>query len=229
MSRLYMTSCFVLIYDMFFAANGVSYVAKTLAVQHPRVAVQTIQGHASLTGLCQPLCGLIDHLDIPRSDAHRAVFLAAKASLLSRVSALGNRMSALASSSSRKAGAEARREAETRGEDEKLQLKAKLERLLNVSFHYLGLQDLREVPLAVMSTLDQVSPLASWLAIGEVYSEQECARGTRGTRGSDQLLTLVLAQVPPVFLKQLTADKQIFKELPAKYGHVCICCILRSA
>ena len=122
-------------------------------MQHPKVAVQTIQGHASLTGLCQPLCGLIDHLDIPRAEAHRAVFFAAKAALLTRISALGNRLSALANNS-RKASAESQQT--MRGEDEKLQLKAKLERLLNVSFHYLGLQDLREVPLAVMNTLEQV-------------------------------------------------------------------------
>jgi hypothetical protein len=35
--------------------------------------------------------------------------------------------------------------------------KVKLERLLNASFHYLGIQELREVPLAVMNALEQVT------------------------------------------------------------------------
>eukprot|EP00195_Chlamydomonas_chlamydogama_P014869 CAMPEP_0202909070 /NCGR_PEP_ID=MMETSP1392-20130828/48159_1 /ASSEMBLY_ACC=CAM_ASM_000868 /TAXON_ID=225041 /ORGANISM="Chlamydomonas chlamydogama, Strain SAG 11-48b" /LENGTH=701 /DNA_ID=CAMNT_0049598681 /DNA_START=412 /DNA_END=2517 /DNA_ORIENTATION=- len=55
--------------------------------------------------------------------------------------------------------------------------KIKLERLLNVSFAFLGIQELREVPMAVMDKLEKV---------------------------------------PPVFLKQLTVDQQIFKDLPAK-------------
>lgn len=49
--------------------------------------------------------------------------------------------------------------------------KVKLERLLNASFNYLGIQDLREVPLSVMSTLEQVG------ARGEVRVTEAGVRG----------------------------------------------------
>ena len=44
-------------------------------------------------------------------------------------------------------------------EEEALQIQAKLKRLLQTSFMYLGLQELREVPMAIMSTLEQVPPV----------------------------------------------------------------------
>ena len=40
------------------------------------------------------------------------------------------------------------------------------------------------------------------------------------------LLLTLYAQVPPVFLKQLTSDKEIFKELPAKCVDVNACPVL---
>ena len=194
------------------AATGMQFVAETLSSEHPQTAIRKIQARASLAGLCQPLCGLVDHLGISRADAHRAVLAAAKAALLARVAAMGQGLLQCS-----KATAPGGRDAK---EDERLQLKAKLERLLHVSFHYLGIQELRDVPLAVMNTLDQVGK--HWIGgDGDMFLLLR-GRPKMGRRGACRIsfhclviLPFFSPQVPPLFLKQLTADKQIFKELPA--------------
>ena len=116
-----------------------------------------------------------------------------KAALLARVSAMGAKLPGCR-------------------EEEALQIQAKLKRLLQASFMYLGLQELREVPMAIMSTLEQVlfegritvPPQArQFIQIASIL----CLR---------HITSNMMEQVPPVFLKQLTGDKAIFKELPAK-------------
>jgi len=115
----------------------------------PGKAVKTIQERAGLQHeLCTPLLGMVDQLGVSRAEAHRGVLQAARQALMARVQSLDAR-----------------------------EHRVKLERLLNASFKYLGMYELREVPFAVMEKLENV---------------------------------------PPVFLKQLTGDRQIFRDLPAK-------------
>ncbi|KAJ9523865.1 hypothetical protein QJQ45_020067 [Haematococcus lacustris] len=126
-----------------------TWVQDMLSQLGPNEARPQILAKAGLQHpLCGPLLGMVDHLGISRYEAHRVVLASAKRQLLASV-----------------------QQCDAQGE------RLKLERLLAASFTYLGFQELREVPLAVMEKLDAV---------------------------------------PPVFLKQLTADKDIFKELPRK-------------
>ena len=56
----------------------------------------------------------------------------------------------------------------------------------------------------------------------DIYEMTGCMSNYISTRGFPSafhcfaILPFFSPQVPPLFLKQLTADKQIFKELPAK-------------
>uniref|UniRef100_A0A7S0RMM1 Uncharacterized protein n=1 Tax=Chlamydomonas leiostraca TaxID=1034604 RepID=A0A7S0RMM1_9CHLO len=134
--------------ELLIGMEGRDFVSNKLAELPPIQAVREIQSKAGLQHpLCIPLLGMADQLGITRHDAHRGVLVAAKQALLTKVQQMKDTD------------------------------KVKLERLLNASFKYLGIQELRDVPVAVMEKLEKV---------------------------------------PPVFLKQLTADKQIFRDLPPK-------------
>ncbi len=52
----------------------------------------------------------------------------------------------------------------------KREVKAKLERLLNASFHFLGIAELRDVPIAVMNTLEQVCAICLEYLLFGLYS-----------------------------------------------------------
>ena len=126
-----------------------TYVATTLGSERPQIAIRKIQARTSLSNpLCAPLLGMIDKLGLTRAEAHRSILTLAKQALLSKVSSKDPEPDP-----------------------------AHLEALLNASFNYLGIPELREVPLSIMNTLEKV---------------------------------------PTTFLKQLTQDHAIFRELPAK-------------
>jgi negative elongation factor B len=109
-------------------ADGMAYVSHTLSSLQPQTAVRQIQSKCSLQQpLCTPLLGMLDHLGVSRADAHRGVLVAAKQALLFRIGGL-----------------------------HKVDQVVTLERMLNASFAFLGMQELRDVPLAVMEKLDQV-------------------------------------------------------------------------
>lgn len=116
--------------ELLIGSMGVQFVSDTIANMAPQLAVRTIQSKAGLQHpLCAPLLGMADQLEITRLDAHRGILQAAKQKLLSQVQNMT---------------------VEKR--------KVKLERLLNASFKYLGIQELRDVPVAVMEKLEKVRP-----------------------------------------------------------------------
>ena len=109
--------------------DGFSYVSTTLANNPPGKALKDIQDKAGLQHpLCKHALGLADQLGLTRLDAHRGILQAAKRTLLSKVQHMN-----------------------AQGD------RVKLERLLNASFKYLGISELREVPMAVMEKLEEVS------------------------------------------------------------------------
>lgn len=124
--------------ELLIGMDGRDFVSNKLAELAPNQAVREIQSRAGLQHpLCVPLLGLADQLSITRHDAHRGVLVAARLALLSKVQQM----------------------TETD--------KVKLERLLNASFKYLGIQELREVPVAVMEKLEKVG---AWCAHGHMHS-----------------------------------------------------------
>lgn len=105
---------------------GTSFVSQQLSENAPGVAIQAIQGKA---GLQNPACApLLGMVDQLKIPRFEA----------HRGMLLAARHMLLA-------------KVQHQMED-----RVKLERLLNVSFKYLGIQELREVPLAVMEKLDKV-------------------------------------------------------------------------
>ncbi|PNH00841.1 Negative elongation factor B [Tetrabaena socialis] len=107
---------------------GKDLVQEILAAKGPREGIPAVQEACLMPyPLVRHLLGMLEVMDVTRFEAHRAVLQRAKERLLSRVAALDCRAD-----------------------------KARLERLLAASFPYLGMSDMREVPLAVMERLERV-------------------------------------------------------------------------
>ncbi|KAG2491041.1 hypothetical protein HYH03_010488 [Edaphochlamys debaryana] len=109
--------------------EGKDMVHEMLAAAGPGGIAQVQEACLMPYPLVRHLLGMLEIMDISRVEAHRAVLQRAKERLLSRVAALSGR---------------------DPGD------KARLERLLAGSFTYLGMADMREVPLAVMERLERV-------------------------------------------------------------------------
>ncbi|GLC43520.1 hypothetical protein PLESTM_001482300 [Pleodorina starrii] len=107
--------------------EGKDMVHDMLAAAGPQGIAQVQEACLMPYPLVRHLLGMLEIMDVTRSEAHRAVLQRAKERLLGRVAAL-----------------------DSRGD------KARLERLLAASFTYLGMADMREVPLAVMERLERV-------------------------------------------------------------------------
>lgn len=107
---------------------GVDFVANTLTTFAPEEAIREVQAKGALSkDGCLPLLGMLDQMSMSRLEAHRGVLDLAKKVLLSRVSQLDKDRDA-----------------------------HKLELLLTASFPYLGIPELRQIPLLVMDTMHEV-------------------------------------------------------------------------
>ena len=108
--------------------EGMDYVAQQFTSGHPQAQLKIVQSRCCLQHpLCEPLMGMVDQLGLQRLEAHKAVLQAAKAGLLRRIRPKPADKGLVTAP---KVG------------------KVQLERLLQASFAFLGILDLRDVPLA---------------------------------------------------------------------------------
>jgi hypothetical protein len=116
-------------------AQGSEYVASLLRSRGPNAAVQELQAKYGLQQqLCKPLLQMLDLLDLSRRDAHLYLLNKARKLLLDWVAA--SRSAAQPCSSEGGFGPESQ---------EDIELQEKLERLLNASFKYMGVPELKQV------------------------------------------------------------------------------------
>lgn len=102
----------------------------------PRAAIKEFSVRGAISQpLCSSLMLFVKEMGLPYYEAHRSVLTSAKAAVLAQ-------LTVLAASDT----------------DES---KAAMERLLAASFYYLACYELRDVPLAVMSAMEEVPP--NWL------------------------------------------------------------------
>ncbi len=144
--------------------EGTTFVSHTLVTQHPKTALATIQSVACLQQplLTAPLLGLVDQLGLSRFEAHRGILQAAKHALLTQIAGVsdggpggGSSGSAGAAGGGAAVGAAGVATAPSLSQA-LVEDRLRLERLLAASFMYIGIPELREVPLAVMEKLEQV-------------------------------------------------------------------------
>eukprot|EP00775_Hariotina_reticulata_P013351 gene13351-13479_t len=127
-------------------AQGSEVVASLLRRKGPNAAVQELQAKYGLQQqLCKPLLQMLDLLDMSRRDAHLYILNKARKLLLDWVAA--SRSAAQPCSSEGGLGPES---------PEDIELQEKLERLLNASFKYMGLPELKQVPIEVMDSMSHV-------------------------------------------------------------------------
>ncbi|GIL63751.1 hypothetical protein Vafri_17765 [Volvox africanus] len=107
--------------------EGKDMVHEIMAAAGPGGIAQVQEACLMPFPLVRHLLGMLEIMDVTRLEAHRAVLQRAKERLLARVAALDSRAD-----------------------------KARLERLLAASFMYVGMVDMREVPLTVMERLERV-------------------------------------------------------------------------
>ncbi|KXZ51837.1 hypothetical protein GPECTOR_11g276 [Gonium pectorale] len=109
--------------------EGKDMVHEILAASGPHGIAKVQEACLMPYPLVRHLLGMLESMEVTRVEAHRAVLARAKERLLSRVAALEPRAD-----------------------------RSRLERLLAASFTYLGMAEMREVPLAAMERLERVPP-----------------------------------------------------------------------
>ena len=136
-----------------------------LKADGPAKAIADMQEqHGLRLPLCRPLLRLMDHLGVPRRECHEHVLERARALLLDRVRALAARQAAAARAGAAAAAAGDARGAAAAARDEE-HAQSRLEALLAAAFPYLGLPELRAVPLEVLACMERVpAPFLKLLA-----------------------------------------------------------------
>eukprot|EP00879_Flechtneria_rotunda_P023113 GHRR01024433.1.p1 GENE.GHRR01024433.1~~GHRR01024433.1.p1 ORF type:complete len:158 (+),score=54.28 GHRR01024433.1:596-1069(+) len=115
-------------------AEGSEFVANLLRTKGPNQAVQELHANYGLHHpLCKPLLLMLDYLEISRREAHVHVLNKARTLLLDWISSIR------AQQRTSEHGTE---DAES---PEEIELQEKLERLLNASFKYMGVPELKQV------------------------------------------------------------------------------------
>uniref|UniRef100_A0A383VWM1 Negative elongation factor B n=1 Tax=Tetradesmus obliquus TaxID=3088 RepID=A0A383VWM1_TETOB len=151
-------------------AEGSEFVAGLLRTKGPNQAVQELHANYGLQHpLCRPLLHMLDYLDISRRDAHVYLLNRARKLLLDWVSSTH-------ASTQQQRGAE-QQQGDAPESREEIELQEKLERLLNASFKYMGVRELQQVPIEVMSCMSHVpAPYLKQLAEDrEVFNELPAA------------------------------------------------------
>ncbi|KAG2423654.1 hypothetical protein HXX76_015171 [Chlamydomonas incerta] len=120
--------------------EGKDMVHEILAAAGPGGIAQVQEACLLPHPLVRHLLGMCEVLEVSRGEAHKAVLQRAKERLLGRVAALDGKSSGGGGGGGGGAASD----------------KARLERLLAASFTYLGMAEMREVPLAVMERLERV-------------------------------------------------------------------------